>query len=75
MTLNELGIEIARIREAVNSIEVKGEHNASLVVYVIKTCNDLVAFINKTIAESERSKSQAPDDNQNGSEVGDFDGE
>ena len=35
MTLYDFGIEVAKIREAINSLEIKGEQNASLVVYAI----------------------------------------
>ena len=43
MTLLDFGLEVTKIREAVNSLEVKGETNASLIVYTIQKCNDLIS--------------------------------
>lgn len=55
-TLYDLGVEVTKIREAINSIEVKGEQNASLVVYSVKKCNDIIEAINavsRTIKSSQ----------------------
>ena len=51
MTLQEFGHEVLKIREALNTLEVRGERNASLVVYCYNKCNDLVAALNEVIAE------------------------
>lgn len=67
-TLYDFGIEVAKIREAVNSLEVKGGENASLIVYVIEKCNGLIAAINEV------SMPKETDENQNGSEEGELDG-
>ena len=56
MTLLDFGIEVTKIREAVNSLEVKGETNASLIVYTIQKCNDLIAAINEVVKNQNESK-------------------
>ena len=61
MTLYELGINVAKIREAVDSIEVKGEKNASLIVYAIRKCNEMIEEINRVAAQQSQT-------NQNGEE-------
>ena len=45
-TLYDLGMEITKIREAANSLEVKGEQNASLVIYIFRKCNEIIEEIN-----------------------------
>lgn len=55
-TLLDFGQEVVKIREAVNSLEVKGEANAALIVYTIQKCNNIILEINKIA------------NNQNGSE-------
>lgn len=57
-TLYDLGVEVTKIREAVNSLEVKGEQNASLVVYAIHKCNEIIDVINAVVNQ--------PDPGQNG---------
>ena len=64
MTLYEFGLEIQKIREAVNSLTVKGAENASLVVYAAGKCNDLIKEING-IMENQRSC----ENGQNGEEL------
>lgn len=59
MTLYDLGMEVTKIREAINSLEVKGEKNASLVVYAFRKCNDIIEAINAVV-------NQQPDSSQNG---------
>lgn len=56
MTLLDFGLEVTKIREAVNSLEVKGETNASLIVYTIQKCNDLIAAINEVVKNQNESK-------------------
>ena len=67
-TLYDFGLEVAKIREAINSLEVKGGENASLIVYAIEKCNGLIAAIN------EFSTPIDSDENQNGSEEGEING-
>lgn len=61
-TLYDFGMEVTKIREAINSLEVKGEHNASLVVYAYNKCNDIIEAINAVVNQS--------DPGQNGEETG-----
>lgn len=56
MTLLDFGLEVTKIREAVNSLEVKGETNASLIVYTIQKCNDLISAINEVVKNQNESK-------------------
>ncbi len=63
-TLYEFGMEVTRIREAIDSIEVRGHKNASLVDYAYNKCNDIIAAINNVVQQK----------NQNGEE-GDMNGE
>ena len=46
-TLYDLGLEIEHIREAVDSMTVTGNRNASLVVYIFGKCNELIQSINE----------------------------
>lgn len=55
-TLYDFGTEVAKIREAINSLEVKGGENASLIVYSIQKCNDLIAAINEVVKNQNESK-------------------
>ena len=69
-TLHDFGMEVMKIREAANSIEVKGQQNASLVVFIVEKCNEIVKAINNVI---ERSK--IPSEDQNGEEFAKEEGE
>lgn len=60
-TLLDIGQEVVKIREAVNSLEVKGEYNASLIVYAYRKCDEIVAAINEITKKTNLN-------NQNGSE-------
>lgn len=61
MTLYDLGIEVERIRAAIDSIEVKGVQNAKLISYAFDKCNGLIEAINEAAAVQ-----QNPPENQNG---------
>lgn len=61
-TLYDFGIEVQKIREAINSITVKGADNASFVVYAVNKCNDIIKAINVVIEQQE----QNPPESQNG---------
>lgn len=50
-TFNDFEIEVMRIREAINDMSVKGEHNASLVVYSIGKCNDIINALHEIAKE------------------------
>lgn len=45
-TLYDIGIEIQKIREAINSMTIKGADNASYMVYAVNKCNDIIKAIN-----------------------------
>lgn len=72
MTLYDLGMEVTKIREAINSLEVKGESNASLIVYAFRKCNEIIGAINAVV-------NQQSETSQNGEktteEEGDVNGE
>ena len=51
-TLYDLGVEVTKIREAINLLEVKGESNASLIVYAHKKCNEIIEAINSLVAQN-----------------------
>jgi len=63
-TLYDFGMEIQKIREAINGIQIKGSENASLVVYAVGKCNDLINTINR-IADMQRDDAER----QNGDPV------
>ena len=63
-TLYDFGMEVQKIREAIDSIEVKGAKNASFVVYAYNKCNDIINAINQIIDEQ-----QTPPSGQNGEET------
>lgn len=46
LTLYDFGMEIAKIREAADSIEIKGTANAARIVLIAETCNELIQAIN-----------------------------
>lgn len=68
MSLYDFGIEVAKIREAINSLEIKGDSNASLIVYAVEKCNGLIRTINEACQPQASN-----DDNQNGDEEGEID--
>ncbi len=59
-TFNDFEIEVMRIREAINNMIVKGEHNASLVVYSVGKCNDIINALH------EIAQQKAEEVNENG---------
>lgn len=62
LTLYDLGQEVIRIRKAINDIEIKGEHNASLIVYGVKKCDDIIRAINQAAEEKEGVKNEQHSD-------------
>jgi hypothetical protein len=60
-TLYDFGMEVQKIREAINSLTVKGSENASYVVYAYNKCNDIIKAINEVI-----ERQQNPPESQNG---------
>lgn len=69
-TLYDFGMEVQKIREAINSLTVKGAENASLIAYAFNKCNDIIQAINDVI-ESQ----QNPPKGQNGKEPTEEEGE
>ena len=61
-TLYDLGLEVQKIREAVDDLEIKGMKNASRIVYVITTCNNISQFINDVCEQQQNP----PEECQNG---------
>lgn len=49
--MNALKDELVRIREAANSIEVKGEKNASYILYITSHCNALLKVLDQLEAQ------------------------
>ena len=68
-TLYDFGIAITEIRDAVDTIEVKGAKNAALISMVFQKCNAMISDLNK-IVEDQNKK-----DNEEQEEVGDADGQ
>lgn len=66
-TLYDLGMEVSHIREALDSLEVKGHKNVSILNFAFARCNAIIDAINKIAKESEEI--------QNGSREVDVDGE
>lgn len=50
-TLYDLGQSVIKIRETINTIEVKGEENASRIVFAIRKCNEIITAINESVTE------------------------
>ena len=70
-TLYEFGMEVTRVREAIDSIEVRGHENASLVEYAFNKCNDIIAAINSVVQQNQNGEEGARDL----AEEGDMNGE
>lgn len=77
-TLYDFGMEVQKIREAADSLMVKGYQNASLVVYIFNKCNDIIQAINDVIqTEPNPPSDQTEEDsnNQTEEEEGEMNGE
>lgn len=73
-TLYDFGIEVQKIREAVNNLTVKGSENASLVVYAVGKCNDIIQAINEIVEKQSASPEDQNGDKESQEEV-EIDGE
>ena len=71
-TLYEFGMEVTRVREAIDSIEVRGHENASLVEYAFNKCNDIIAAINSVVQQQNQNGEEGARDL---AEEGDMNGE
>lgn len=56
-TLYDLGMAFTKIREALDSIEIRGRRNAAYVVYAVDLCNDAIKAIN-TMGEDHSTDGQ-----------------
>lgn len=65
-TLNDFQIEIMRVREAINDLMIKGEHNASLIVYSVGKCNDMINEIQKALQEKTEGQKESEEVNKDG---------
>ncbi len=54
-TLYDFGQSITKIREAVNSMEIKGRQNSAYVVYVNHACDELIEDINEIVRKADAS--------------------
>lgn len=61
-TLYDFGIEVQKIREAIDSIEVKGAKNASLLTYAYSKCNDIINSINEVIEKEQNTPPETDDE-------------
>ena len=59
MNLYDFGLEISRIREAANALEIKGCQNASQVVFITQTCDELIRAINEVVREQKEAASNS----------------
>lgn len=62
-TIYDFGQSISKIREAVNSMEIKGRQNSAYVVFVNHQCDELIADINE-IARNADTPAQDPTMNE-----------
>lgn len=62
-TLYDFGQSISKIREAVNSMEIKGRQNSAYVVFVNHQCDELIEDINE-IARNAETPAQEPTMNE-----------
>lgn len=54
-TLYEFSQEIKKLREAIGSIEIKGERNARIIVYCNDKCNDIISSIDEAVNDLSKS--------------------
>jgi hypothetical protein len=58
LTLQDVCREIFSIKEAVDSIEVKGERNASFVLFCLNKCNYIINEFESIIHNKEKEKEE-----------------
>ena len=68
-TLMDLGQEVLKIREAIDSVEIKGvdqiKKNASYLTYAYDKCNAIIQAINQ-IAENQRQLQKSQNEVEEG---------
>ena len=52
-TLLDFGSEVMKIREAANSLEVKGKDNAVCIVYIVDKCNSIIQALNEVATKNQ----------------------
>ena len=73
-TLFDFGQEISKIRDALDTMEVRGQHNASVLVYCYQKCNDMIQSINNIAAEVNRQRqAEAAEEEHISESAGDLD--
>jgi len=66
MTIQELGQEILKIKEAANLIEVKGERNAGYIVFIHNKCNELIETFNAILQSAQEEPPSNPREEEEG---------
>lgn len=67
-TIGDFGQAVAEIREAVNSLEIKGRRSSTYVVFVNNKCDELLDAFNRIASDMENSA-------QNNAEEEEMDGD
>lgn len=45
-------LELAKIREATNTLTISGKDNAQLILYIVEKCNAVIAALNDVVITS-----------------------
>lgn len=69
LSLNELVVQIAKIRNSVNSIEVRGIQNMQLIMGVYETCDHLIESLNRISEQIQNEKSSTEEGDVNGGRI------
>lgn len=67
-TFKDFELEIMRVREAINDMDIKGERNASLLVYAVGKCNDMIKAIHEIVNQNSQNQNKAEEVTSNGDE-------
>lgn len=57
-TLYDLGQKIVAIREALDSLEVRGIRNASIIVKATTDCNEIIQMINDSTKKEDSTSDE-----------------
>lgn len=63
-TFSDFEMEVMRVREAINDIHIKGEHNASLVVYAVGKCNEIIHALHEIANEKKQENKEVKNDGE-----------
>lgn len=61
-TFSDFEMEVMRVREAINDINIKGERNASLVVYAVGKCNEIINTLHEIANEKNQENKEVKSD-------------